>query len=211
MLLLFCFTIQAFSQEEKHVIIKTTMGNMVVKLYDETPDHRDNFLKLTKEGFYDNQLFHRVINNFMIQTGDPGSKEANKGEMLGMGGPGYTIKAEFSDNRYHKKGALAAARRGDSVNPEKRSSGSQFYIVQGTIFSPPELQSFVSSGRHKEFTKEQIDNYTTLGGTPHLDNEYTVFGEVIEGLEVIDKIANVPVDNYNRPIEDIIISISIIE
>lgn len=203
----FFFIVQpAFSQQEKLVEINTSMGKMIVKLYDETPAHRDNFIKLIEEGFYDGQLFHRVINNFMIQAGDPNSKGADHGEMLGMGGPGYTIPAELKVNLYHKKGALAAARKGDSVNPNKESSGSQFYIVQGQSFTPAQLNAFVNSGRHKPFTQDEINDYTTLGGTPHLDDEYTVFGEVVLGLEVIDKIAGVPVDSYNRPVQDVVIS-----
>jgi peptidyl-prolyl cis-trans isomerase B (cyclophilin B) len=203
---IFFITLVAFSQEEKLVEINTTMGKMIVKLYNETPEHRDNFIKLAKEGYYDGQLFHRVINNFMIQTGDPNSKGSDHGEMLGMGGPGYTIPAEFNDNLYHKKGALAAARKGDAVNPKKESSGSQFYIVQGQVFTTEQLNAFVNMGRHKPFTQEQINDYTRLGGTPHLDDGYTVFGEVIEGMEIIDKIAEVPVDSYNRPVQDVIIS-----
>lgn len=199
-------TLPSFSQDEKKVEINTSMGKMIIKLYNETPEHRDNFLKLAKEGFYDSLLFHRVINNFMIQTGDPNSRGADRGEMLGMGGPGYTIPAEFNEIYYHKKGSLAAARKGDAVNPNKESSGSQFYIVQGQVLTPEQLNVYVSRGRHKPFTQQQIDDYTTIGGTPHLDDAYTVFGEVIEGLEIIDKIASVPVDNYNRPVEDVVIT-----
>ncbi len=201
----------AWSQENSLVQIKTSYGDMVVKLYNETPKHRDNFLKLVEEGFYENQLFHRVIKDFMIQTGDPNSINADKGELLGMGGPGYTIPAEIVTGLYHKKGALAAARKGDAVNPEKRSSGSQFYIVQGKPLNEYELNAFVASGRHEQFSSEEINVYTTIGGTPHLDGEYTVFGEVVQGIEVIDKIAAASVDNYNRPVEDIKISMKIIE
>lgn len=210
-LVLILVVFSSYSQDEHLVRIITPEGNMTVKLYNETPKHRDNFLTLVKEGFYDGVLFHRVIKDFMIQTGDPNSKDAEKGEMLGMGGPGYTIPAEISENLYHKKGVLAAARKGDAVNPEKRSSGSQFYIVQGKPLSPFELDAYVKSGRHEQFTPQQIKDYTNLGGTPHLDGEYTVFGEVIEGMEVIDKISRVEVDNYNRPIKDIRISMEIIE
>ena len=199
----------AFAQENKFVEITTIYGKMVIKLYNETPMHRDNFIKLVEEGFYDNQLFHRVINNFMIQTGDPNSKGAAKGEMLGMGGPGYTVPSEFHTALYHKKGAVAAARKGDAVNPQKASSGSQFYIVQGAVYTPEQLDAFVRAGRHQQFTESQIEDYTTLGGTPHLDGSYTVFGEVVKGLKVIDKIAALPVDSYNRPIEDVIIAINI--
>jgi peptidyl-prolyl cis-trans isomerase B (cyclophilin B) len=210
--LLIAFSFQfSHSQEERLVRIETTMGDMVVKLYNETPLHRDNFIKLAKEGFYDGQLFHRVIRDFMIQTGDPNSIDADKGEMLGMGGPGYTIPAEIIDKYHHKKGALAAARKGDHVNPEKESSGSQFYIVQGKIYSPMELDAFVRAGRHEEFTDEQIDDYISIGGSPHLDGEYTVFGELVEGFEVLDEISKVSVDNYNRPVEDIIIKMEVIK
>ena len=164
------------------VQISTTQGNIKVKLYNETPQHRDNFVKLVQEHYYDSLLFHRVINNFMIQGGDPDSKNAAQGQMLGMGGPDYTIPAEILPQLKHKKGALAAARMGDHVNPERASSGSQFYLVQN-------------------------DN-----GTPHLDGAYTVFGETVEGLDVIDKIAKVKTDRNNRPLEDVrIISMKIVK
>ena len=208
--ILFSVLKSGLAQEERLVEINTSMGKMVVKLYNETPLHRDNFIKLAQQGFFDGQLFHRVINNFMIQGGDPNSKGADRGEMLGTGGPGYTIPAEFRSGLYHKKGALAAARQGDAVNPKKESSGSQFYIVQGQVFAKDQLQAFSKSGRHKPFTDKEIEDYTTIGGTPHLDDSYTVFGEVIEGMEVIDKISAVPVDRYDRPIENVIFSINVI-
>lgn len=198
------------AQEERLVEISTSMGKMVIKLYNETPKHRDNFIQLAEQEFFDGQLFHRVINNFMIQGGDPNSKNASKGEMLGMGGPGYTVPAELKPGLYHKKGAIAAARKGDAVNPGKESSGSQFYIVHGQVYSGEQLQAFVSGGRHKPFTEQEITDYTTIGGTPHLDDSYTVFGEVIEGMELIDKLAAVPVDSYNRPLEDLVFSVRII-
>ena len=204
------FSISSFSQESRLVEISTPKGNMIIKLYNETPIHRDNFIKLAEDGYFDGQIFHRVINNFMIQAGDPNSKNADKGEMLGMGGPGYTLPAEFKEGLYHKKGALAAARKGDAVNPGKESSGSQFYIVQGQVFSKEQLETFVKMGRHKAFTEEQIRDYTTIGGTPHLDDSYTVFGEVVEGLDVLDAISSVPVDNYNRPLEDIVIQVKVL-
>jgi peptidyl-prolyl cis-trans isomerase B (cyclophilin B) len=194
---------------DTHITINTTYGNIVIRLYNDTPLHRDNFIKLVKDGFYDNLIFHRVINSFMIQGGDPNSKNAAKGEMLGLGGPSYTIPAELNKGHYHKKGALAAARKGDAVNPKKESSGSQFYIVQGQVFSIEQLNAMVSMGKHKQFTQQQINDYTTIGGTPHLDDEYSVFGEVVEGLDVIDKIAALPVDSYNRPQEDISYTMSI--
>ncbi|MCK4922112.1 MAG: peptidylprolyl isomerase [Bacteroidales bacterium] len=201
------------SQDKEGVIAKliTKYGDINILLYNSTPLHQQNFIKLSNEGFYNDQLFHRVINNFMIQTGDPNSKGADKGEFLGSGGVDYSIPAEFRENLYHKKGAISAARKGDSVNPKRVSSGSQFYIVQGQIYSQEQLDGFVKTGRHKAFTSEEIKSYTTIGGTPHLDATYTVFGEVISGLSVLDTIASQPVDSYNRPIEDIKLQIKIIK
>ena len=184
------------------ILFETDYGDMLIKLYDKTPLHRDNFIELAEEGFYDGLLFHRVIEEFMIQTGDPESKDAEPGEPLGRGGPDYTIEAEFREGLFHKKGALAAARQGDQVNPEKRSSGSQFYIIQGRVFSNQELDQFEQRMGEK-FTEEQREAYTTIGGVPHLDNEYTVFGEVLEGLDIIDKIAEVKTNPQDRPVEDI--------
>jgi peptidyl-prolyl cis-trans isomerase B (cyclophilin B) len=186
------------------VLIKTNIGNLKVKLYNETPLHRDNFVKLINEKYLDKTLFHRVIKNFMIQGGDPDSKTATKGQALGNGGPEYTIPAEFVTTRFHKKGALAAARTGDDINPKKESSGSQFYIVQGKVYSDAELNIF-EQRLGKKFTKEERIAYTTIGGTPHLDGSYTVFGELIEGFDVLDKIAAVAGDQMNRPLEDVII------
>jgi len=253
-------------KKDKIVLIKTTYGDIKIKLYNETPIHRDNFIKLVSEGFYDSLLFHRVINSFMIQGGDPDSRNAKPGQRLGNGGPGYTLPAEFNATLFHKKGALAAAREGDNVNPEKRSSGSQYYIVQGKVYTADELnvmaerqnqkikvdliREFITKPENSEmkakieelqkqkkydevnkivkeiefeiqadydksdkftFTEKQIEAYTTIGGTPHLDGAYTVFGEVIEGLDVIDKIAAAEIDKSNRPLEDIIMTIIIIE
>lgn len=183
-------------------LIETDYGDITIILYDETPLHRDNFIKLANDGFYDGVLFHRVIEDFMIQTGDPESKDAKPGEPLGRGGPGYTIEAEIVEGIFHKKGALAAARQGDQVNPERRSSGSQFYIVQGRVFAQQELDMF-EERLGKPFTTEQRKVYTTTGGVPHLDNQYTVFGEVIEGMEIIDKIAAVETNAQDRPVEDV--------
>jgi peptidyl-prolyl cis-trans isomerase B (cyclophilin B) len=190
-------------QAQTIVIFHTTAGDFKIKLYDETVLHKENFVKLVKQGYYNDVLFHRVIANFMIQAGDPNSRTARPGQTLGDGGPGYTIPAEFFSKYYHKKGALAAARLGDQFNPEKNSSGSQFYIVQGQPLSEGQLTSLVNTNRHVPFTEEQIRVYTTLGGTPQLDNNYTVFGEVTEGLDIIDKIAAVSTDQRNRPIADI--------
>lgn len=245
------------------VKIETTMGDIIVKLYDETPKHRDNFIKLVENGTYEGTLFHRVIKDFMIQAGDPDSKGAPKGQMLGSGDVGYTVPAEFVyPQLFHKKGALAAARQGDNVNPEKASSGCQFYIVTGRVFNDSTLLSmegqknqnkftsvfnalaqkhmkeiyqmrrnndqeglmnlqdslFVETQKQMEgepefmFTEEQRQAYTTVGGTPHLDGEYTVFGEVIEGMDVVDKIQQVSTNGSDRPNDDIVIKkVSIIE
>ena len=200
-------------QDEKMqtVLISTDLGDMTVVLYNETPEHRDNFLRLAQEGFFNDLLFHRVIDGFMIQAGDPHSRDAAPGERLGSGGPGYTVVAEIQDGLFHQKGALSAARQGDQVNPEKRSSGSQFYIVQGRRWSEQELD-MMAKNRGIEFTADQVDKYTNVGGTPHLDNEYTVFGQVIAGLDVIDKIATVRTGPGDRPVEDVKIkSITVIE
>lgn len=197
------------AQEERLIKIETTMGNLLVRLYNETPAHRDNMIKLIEEGFFDKHLFHRVIKDFMIQGGDPQSVGAPKGQRLGTGGPGYTVPAEFNPELFHKKGALAAARQGDAVNPQKASSGSQFYLVQGRVYTPEQINSFAQSGR-STFTEESIKAYTTLGGTPHLDGSYTVFGEIVEGMDVLDLIASTPCDSYDRPLEDVVYSISIV-
>lgn len=191
--------------QEKYpdVVLETQYGNIVIRLYDKTPQHSENFLKLVKEGYYDGQLFHRVIKNFMIQAGDPNSKNAQPGIMLGNGGPGYTIPAEFVPEYFHKKGALAAARLGDDMNPKKESSGSQFYIVQGQKFTEADLRKWEERGMHAPFTPEQIQEYTTFGGAPHLDGAYTVFGELIEGYDILDIIASQHTDPFNRPLEDI--------
>ena len=238
---------------EKTVLIETTLGSIRVKLYNETPEHRDNFLKLAGEGFYDSLLFHRVINGFMVQAGDPSSRSAQPGQRYGSGGTGYTIPAEINPaQHFHKKGALAAARTGDQVNPERRSSGSQFYIVQGKVASDEELtqtemnisrqplqsmfnralseklealqakglpinqDSLVNEARQSvmaewermekfAYTPEQREAYKTGGGTPFLDGAYTVFGEVLEGLDVVDKIAAVETQPGDRPTQDVLI------
>lgn len=244
-------------EKETRLRIETTAGDIVVKLYNETPKHRDNFIKLAKEGVYDGTLFHRVIKDFMIQAGDPQSKSASKGKSLGAGDVGYTIPAEFVYPQYfHKRGALAAARQGDNVNPEKASSGCQFYIVTGKVYNngslanmeeqinQMRLQSVFNALAQKhlkdiykmrragdedglmklqdeliaeaekemagktrfQFTPEQQQAYTTLGGAPHLDGEYTVFGEVVEGMDVVDRIQRVKTDRNDRPEENVVIS-----
>lgn len=184
------------------ILIETKFGDMKIRLYDETPVHRDNFIKLAEEGFYDSTLFHRVMDGFMIQGGDPESKDAAPGITLGMGGPDYTIPAEFNPELLHYKGVLATARQADVFNPEKESNGSQFYIVHGGQVTDAMLTRY-QQRKGIKYTKEQRSKYKKLGGTPQLDMEYTVFGEVVEGLEVIDKIAAAKVDKRNRPFEDI--------
>jgi len=191
----------------KDVELVTNYGNIVLRLNDSTPLHRDNFIRLVKTGYYDSVLFHRVINRFMIQSGDPESKHAEKGQPLGNGGPKYTIPAEFRVTLFHRKGVLAAARDGDDVNPEKASSGSQFYIVQGKKFTDAGLDS-VETYRLKgrKIPADQREVYKTIGGTPHLDQGYTVFGEVVSGLDVVDSIAAVPTskdEDRDRPLEDV--------
>ena len=213
---LFCAQSQKSDQQVKKgekvyfVKIETSYGDIVVKLYNETPKHRDNFLKLVKEGTYDDLLFHRVINQFMIQGGDPNSRDAKPGQMLGDGELGYTIPAEFVPGLYHKKGALAAARQGDQVNPRKASSSCQFYIVQGNTWTADRLK-MVEERYGKKFTPEQAEVYATLGGTPFLDGDYTVFGEVVEGIEVVDKIAPVACGPMDRPAEDVKMKMTVIE
>jgi peptidyl-prolyl cis-trans isomerase B (cyclophilin B) len=199
------------SPESLLIRIETGMGDMILRLYDQTPVHRDNMIKLIREGYYDRQLFHRVIRDFMIQGGDPHSKNAEKGQRLGTGGPGYTLPPDIHNGLIHKKGALAAARKGDQVNPGRRSSGSQFYIVQGRVFTRDELQLMVLRNMHGPFTDEAVKIYTTIGGAPHLDGSYTVFGEVVEGMDVLDSIARVETDSYNRPLEDVVYSISLVK
>lgn len=194
------------------VLIETSLGNMTVELFNETPQHRDNFIKLAQEGFFDDLLFHRVIKGFMIQGGDPKSKGAAAGQPLGMGGPGYTIPAEFNEKFMHVKGVLSAARQGDQVNPRKESSGSQFYIVQGKVESDDMLDN-IEQRKGIKYTEEQRAQYKSLGGTPFLDMEYTVFGKVVEGLEVIDKIAAVQTDRRagDRPVEDVTMKIKVLK
>jgi len=185
---------------KSYVTIKTEFGDIKVELYDSTPKHKENFIKLVEEGFYEDLLFHRVMEGFMVQGGDPQSKDAAPGVKLGMGGPGYTLPAEIGAP--HFKGTLAAARKPDAMNPKKKSSGSQFYLVQGKVRSDQELDFYENKGGFK-YNPEQRAKYKTIGGAPMLDNEYTVFGEVVEGIDIIDKIAAVEVDENNRPFKDI--------
>lgn len=199
---LMIITAMAFAQSTK-VLIETSMGNITVMLYDETPLHRDNFIKLVESNFYDSILFHRVINNFMIQAGDPTSKNAATDVLLGDADTDYTIPAEFDYPKYyHKKGALAAARTGDDENPERRSSGSQFYIVQGRTFTDEKLDKYESHLGIK-MPAEIREYYKTIGGTPHLDTQYTVFGEVLEGMDVVNAIAAVETNKDDRPLVDV--------
>jgi peptidyl-prolyl cis-trans isomerase B (cyclophilin B) len=191
---------------KRNVELTTTKGSIVLRLYNETPLHRDNFLRLVKAHYYDSILFHRVIKAFMIQAGDPQSKQAAAGVMLGDGGPEYTVPAEFVPGLFHKKGVLAAAREGDAVNPKKQSSGSQFYIVVGKTFTDAGLDSverFRLSGRKIPDSQRAV--YKTIGGTPHLDQSYTVFGEVVRGMDVVDSIAAVPTSRQpaDRPVDDV--------
>lgn len=192
---------------KRDVEVVTDYGSLVIRLYDSTPLHRDNFIRLVKTGYYDSLLFHRVIQHFMIQGGDPGSKHAEPGQPLGNGGPDYTVPAEFRVTLFHKKGVLAAAREGDDTNPGKASSGSQFYIVQGKKFTDAGLDS-VETYRLKgrKIPVDQREVYKTVGGTPHLDQNYTAFGEVIGGLDVVDKIAATPTskgEDRDRPLTDV--------
>lgn len=192
------------NKEQKNtvVLIKTSKGDIKVMLYNDTPIHRDNFLKLAKSGFYENRIFHRVINKFMIQAG--WTKQ-------GVDDPDYRLDAEIRKNHIHKKGALAAARMGDNTNPKRRSSGCQFYIVQGQKYTNAQLDYFEKKMK-TTFSEEQRKTYTTIGGTPHLDGSYTVFGEVLQGLDVVDKIAKVKTTAGNKPVEDVtIISMTVLE
>ena len=191
---------QKATEKETVVVIKTSMGTIKAKLYNDTPKHRDNFIKLVNEGWYNGSPFHRVIKDFMIQGGQ---------NQDGRLDPGYRVPAEIKDNHFHKKGALAAARQPDQVNPQKASSGSQFYIVQGKVYDDRTLDMF-ESRMGKVFNARQRQAYKTVGGTPHLDGDYTVFGEVIEGLDIVDKIAAVKTGYMDVPVEPVtIISVTI--
>lgn len=196
------------SQTITHIQIETPLGTMKGILYNETPLHRDNFIKLTNEHFYDSLLFHRVIEGFMIQGGDPDSKNAKQGAPLGMGGPGYQVPAEFKDSLVHIKGAIAAARNN---NPEKKSSGSQFYVVSGRAVTVAELGAQESRHPGFKYTEQSKKDYQDLGGVPFLDQDYTVFGRITEGLDIIDNISKATADGRNRPIENIWMKVSIIQ
>lgn len=220
-----CSGLRKNDKNDKETLVKVTtkMGEMYIELSDKTPKHKANFIKLAKEGYYDSTLFHRVINGFMIQGGDPESKNAKPVTALGNGGPGYTIPAEFDTTLFHKKGALAAARMGDNVNPKKESSGSQFYLAQGKVYTLAQLKQIEQSKRNTtpgwnmdsipgfKFTKEQIEVYTTVGGIPFLDAGYTVYGQVVKGIEVIDEIAKVAKDRANRPTKDVVMKMEVLQ
>lgn len=195
---------------EERIVLETTLGEIELKLYDETPLHRDNFRSLVAEGAYDSLLFHRVIRDFMIQGGDPDSKLAEPGALLGEGDRPYTVPAEFrlKEGFFHRRGVLAAARESDDVNPEQRSSAMQFYIVWGRVFDDEGLDKVqerldARTGGRVVLTPEMRETYKTVGGTPHLDGQYTVFGEVTHGLEVVDAIQQVATDENDRPLEDV--------
>ncbi len=196
----------------KDVELVTSKGTLIIRLSDSTPKHRDNFIKLVNRHFYDGLLFHRVMSQFMIQTGDPKSKTAKPGEALGQGSPGYTIPAEMRPYLFHKKGALAAARTPDEVNPARESNGSQFYLVHGRVYDDNDLNQVEARLNGYKIPAAHREVYKTLGGTPSLDQKYTIFGEVIKGLDVIDSIAAVTTGERNRPNVDVkIIKASLIK
>jgi len=189
---------------KRDIELLTTEGKIVLRLYDSTPLHRDNFLKLVKSHYYDSVLFHRVIQKFMIQSGDPNSKHAEAGVVLGNGGLKYTLPAEFRASLFHRKGVLAAAREGDQTNPQKASSSTQFYIVQGRTFTDLEMDSIEIKRLHGyKLPTAHREVYKTIGGTPQLDQNYTVFGEVVRGLDIVDRIAAVPTGRGDRPLQDV--------
>ena len=207
LLLLFCANISA--QERAEVELETTEGNIRIALFNETPQHRDNFMKLVRMEFYDSLLFHRVIKDFMIQGGDLNSRHAKPGQLLGEGELDYTIEPEFRlPQIYHRRGVIASARESDKVNPERRSGAAQFYIVWGKVYDDRRLASVqerldsATNGQVK-LTPEMIETYKTVGGTPHLDGQYTVFGEITEGLDVVDRIQQMETDKNDRPIKDV--------
>lgn len=210
LLFLLCLSLGSYAAKPKHqyVRISTSKGECIIMLYNQTPLHRDNFLKLAKEKFYDGTLFHRVIQNFMIQGGDPDSRTAVSGAALGEGDVGYTIPAEFRDSLFHKKGVLAAAR---DNNPEKASSGCQFYIVQGKTYTDEQLDAIETKRLQFKLPAAHRAVYKTLGGSPHLDRNYTAFGEVVKGLDLVDSIAVVKTDEKDRPVADVKMEVSILK
>ncbi len=217
LLLLFCSAgqVSAKKTEKRSVVrLETSMGTIRVALLDDTPIHRDNFLKLVSEGFYDGTLFHRVIRDFMIQGGDPDSRSAQPGQKLGEGDVGYTLPPEFRlPYYYHLRGSLAAARESDDVNPQQRSSGCQFYIVWGKTLGPSSIKKACQNLDEKgiELTSEMANAYEQYGGSPHLDGQYTVFGQVIEGLDVVKEIQKVSTDANDRPLSDVVIQKAVVE
>ena len=210
-ILFLIITVPAFAAKPKHdfVRIKTDKGECIIMLYNQTPKHRDNFLKLAKEGFYNGTLFHRVIKDFMIQGGDPDSKTAQPGQSLGEGDLGYKVDAEFRDSLFHKKGVLAAAR---DNNPQKASSASQFYIVQGKKWTEETLDQLQKNRLNgRQIPEWQREVYKTIGGTPHLDQNYTAYGEVVKGLEMVDSVAAVKTAPGDRPVEDVKMEVSVLK
>lgn len=202
------FTALAKGPKNQYVRIKTSYGECIIRLYNETPKHRDNFIKLVKKGFYNGTLFHRVIQNFMIQGGDPDSKTAKPGQALGDGDVGYTVPAEFRDSLFHKRGVLAAAR---DDNPAKASSGCQFYIVEGKRFTDEDLDKLEQTRlKGRKIPAWQREWYKSVGGTPHLDQNYTVYGEVVSGLDMVDRIAAVKKDERDRPVTDIPMTVTLV-
>jgi cyclophilin family peptidyl-prolyl cis-trans isomerase len=208
LLLLHCSAVFASRPKHQYIKLKTEQGECIILLYNNTPQHRDNFIKLVKSGFYNGTLFHRIIKGFMIQGGDPESKNAMQGKELGNGDVGYTIPAEFRDSLFHKKGVLAAAR---DDNPEKASSGCQFYIVQGKTFTDSQLDSLEIKRLHFKIPQWQREVYKNLGGSPHLDKKYTVYGEVVKGIGLVDTIAVMPADANNRPLQDVKMTVSLLK
>jgi cyclophilin family peptidyl-prolyl cis-trans isomerase len=205
---LFLFLVTVVAAKDRRVKVITPYGTMVIRLYDQTPKHRDNFIKLAKGHFYDSTLFHRVIKGFMIQGGDPDSKHAQPGDTLGNGDVGYTIPPEFQLDLFHRKGALGAAR---DDRPDKASSGCQFYIVQGKVFTDEQLDKLEKTRlKGRKIPVDQRQVYKTAGGSPHLDQNYTVFGQVIKGIDVIDKIAALKTDSHDRPLEDVPMKIRVL-
>ncbi|MET0635938.1 MAG: peptidylprolyl isomerase [Chitinophagaceae bacterium] len=212
-----CLLNMVFAQQEvvikkkdrkRDVLIETNMGEMIFRLSDSTPLHRDNFIVLVKRHYYDSLLFHRVIDNFMIQSGDPSSKNATPGKPLGDGDPGYTVPPEFRQGLFHKKGVLAAARESDDVNPSRSSSGSQFYIVKGKVYTNSGLDSVETRRLKKKLPEAQRNVYTTIGGSPFLDGSYTIFGEMIKGFDVLERISKTPTSkgtDLDRPLQDVVI------